>query len=541
MADGKVIYEITGDNSGFQGTVNETEKISAKGFDNIKAAGATAFKAIGVAAAAALGTVTATIGAVVKSTSELAAYGDNIDKMSQKMGMSAEAYQEWDAIMQHSGTSMEAMQGSMKKLAIAAETDSEAFAQLGLSQAEIANMSQEELFSATITALQGVESETERTYLATKLLGGGATELGALLNTSAEDTEAMRQRVHELGGVLSDEAVSAAATFQDNLQDMQTALSGLKNGVISDFLPAINDMMEGFTALLAGEEGATEQMQQGIDEFLASFSETGTKIFEIAQQLLPTLIEGVVSNLPALVEMGVGLIMTIADALINNLPMIAESAIKIIVALINGLSNSLPQLIAKAPELVIALAKAIISSAPELLKAGAQLIGTLLKAIGDMVSKFFDVGANLLEGLKEGVVSKARALKDSVVNAVKGAWESAKRFLGINSPSKLFMQVGAYVDEGFAEGIENSAETPKRSIRQMLGGITDVTVPTMPTATPAMAGPSIVNTETTASRGATGGNNTIVMQVGRIPFGQVTYNSNQEESTVHGVNYIARR
>lgn len=148
---------------------------------------------IGVAALASIGTaVVGATTALIKGTGEVAAYGDNIDKMSQKMGMSAEAYQEWDAVMQHSGTSMETMKASMKTLANAAETGSDAFEKLGISQEELASMSQEQLFERTISALQNVDDETQRTYLAGKTLGRGATELGALLNTSAEDTQAMR-------------------------------------------------------------------------------------------------------------------------------------------------------------------------------------------------------------------------------------------------------------------------------------------------------------------------------------------------------------
>ena len=79
--------------------------------------------AIGAIAAAS----TAATGALVSGVGSIAEYGDNIDKMSQKMGMSAESYQEWDAVMRHSGTSMEAMKASMKTLANAASTGSEAF------------------------------------------------------------------------------------------------------------------------------------------------------------------------------------------------------------------------------------------------------------------------------------------------------------------------------------------------------------------------------------------------------------------------------
>lgn len=196
----------------------------------------------------AIGTVVSAVGsatgAFIDGVGSVAEYGDNIDKMAQKMGMSIESYQEWDAVMQHSGTSMEAMKASMKTLANATESGSEAFTQLGISQEEIANMSQEQLFERTISALQNVEDSTQRTYLAGKVLGRGATELGALLNTSAEDTQAMRDRVRELGGVMSEDAVKAAAAYQDSLQDMQTAFSGLSRNLLAEFLPSVTSVMD---------------------------------------------------------------------------------------------------------------------------------------------------------------------------------------------------------------------------------------------------------------------------------------------------------
>ena len=562
MADGKVVYDIVGDNSQFQTDVNETEKISQKGFANIRNFGETAFKAIGVASAAALASATAAIGAAVKGASEMASYGDNIDKMSQKLGMSTEAYQEWDAILQHSGASIDSMQASMKTLATAAETGNDAFTKLGLSQAEIANMSQEELFGATITALQNVENETERTYLAGQLLGRGATELGALLNTSAEDTEAMRQRVHELGGVMSEDAVKASARFKDNLLDLQTAVDGAKRGVVGGFLPALNDIMAGFTSLVAGEEDASTQIESGIEAFIEEFTHVGEKVGEIASTIVPAIVDAIIEQLPSIVQMGADTILTLAlgiadtipqliptivavmftivDTLIDNVDTLIDAAIAIIVALANGIIDALPRLIAKAPQVVVALATALIQNAPKLLKAGAEIIKQLIKAISDMVGDFIKVGENLLDGLKQGVKNKALALANSVKDAVKGAWEGAKKFLGINSPSKLFMEVGEYVDMGFAKGVSDSADIPRRSISDMLAGITSVTVPTMPATATAAAAPAVVNTETVSS-GANNSRNTVVLQVGRTTFGQVVYDSNNQQDTVHGINYVSRR
>lgn len=191
---------------------------------------------ISAGAAVVTGAVAAVTGAAIgagkaiwDSANNVAQFGDNIDKMSQKMGISAQAYQEWDFVMQHSGTSMESLKASMKTLANAAERDNDAFKELGISTKDIQQMSQEDLFSTVIAGLQEVEDTTQRTYLAGQLLGRGATELGALLNMSAEETAAMKQEVHDLGGVLSDTAVKNAATFQDTLQNLTTAADGLKN------------------------------------------------------------------------------------------------------------------------------------------------------------------------------------------------------------------------------------------------------------------------------------------------------------------------
>lgn len=196
--------------------------------------------AIGIAGAVATAGIA---GALIKKTAQL---GDTVDKMSQKMGMSSQTYQEWDFIMQRCGASIDSMTVAMKTLASSAETSKDAFAELGISQAEIASMSQEELFSRTITALQGVEDTTKRTYLAGQLLGRGATELGALLNLSAQDTTDLRYRLQELGGVMSQTAVTNSAQFQDALTDVRMTFKGLANSIAESILPIITNAINNY-------------------------------------------------------------------------------------------------------------------------------------------------------------------------------------------------------------------------------------------------------------------------------------------------------
>lgn len=207
---------------------------------------------------------------------ETAQYGDTIDKSSQKLGISSKAYQEWDAVLQHSGASMSSMSATFKTLANAvqdASADQEAaFKRLGLSLDDLKTKSTEDVFSEVIFALQRMESGTERTAIATDLLGRGAMEMGALLNTSAEDTQAMIDRVNELGGVMSEDGVKTSAEFQDSLQDFKTAASGFGRDIGTLVLPVLTELMNTAT------DAAAAMRNVGIDKTVGDYENVADKI-----------------------------------------------------------------------------------------------------------------------------------------------------------------------------------------------------------------------------------------------------------------------
>ena len=611
MSDlGKAYVQIVPSAQGISGSISEAlggEAASAGQKAGVSIAGGIGSALKGATTVLAAGTAAVT-GAIVKGSQEVASYGDNIDKMSQKMGMSAQAYQEWDAVMQHSGTSMEAMKSSMKTLANAAVSNNKAFEELGITQEQLNSMSQEELFAATITALQNVEDTTTRTYLAGKTLGKGATELGALLNTSAEDTQKMRDRVHELGGVMGDDAVKAAAQFQDNMQDMQTAISGIGRGMISELLPSMNEIIAGFTSLITGEEGATEALTSGFSSLFDSLGGIMDNIVNKITELMPSIIEGISTILPQIIEMAAKLIISFAEALVQALPnllttvlpALAEAAINIIIALgealitaapqlieagfelfemfrdsisggdflekgqeiltnvldgitqklpellqqgieiitniANGIMESLPSMIETAGQIIIQFASFLMENMPTILSAGAELLvnlvtgivdnlpqiiesaikvitqfietfaehlpeilkqGILLitklvaglieaipkiiaampKIIGAIVNAFAEIdwlelGKNIIVGIAEGILGAIQILVDAAVNAAKAAFEAAKDFLGISSPSKKGMWMGQMLDEGFAVGIEKNTDLVDDAISDLTDSAT---------------------------------------------------------------------
>lgn len=395
------------DSSGYdEGLANAEQKGSSFGatMGSVLATGAKV--AVGALAATTTAAIAGTT-AFVNGISATAEYGDRIDKMSQKMNLSAEAFQEWDFIMQHAGTSIESMQAGIKTLSNAAETGNEAFQQLGISQEEIAEMSGEELFESTITALQGVEDETQRTYLAGQLLGRGATELGPLLNMTAEETEAMKDQVHELGGVLSDDAVSASAGFQDSLQNMQTALTGVKNNMLSEFLPSFSTVMDGLAAVFSGDDSGLGMIDEGVDDFIQSLNEVAPRAMEVGSSILTSLISAISSNLPSLIAEGGDVINQLVQGVITALPALLQSAVMIIGQIGSALIKNAPLLISTALDLILTLANGLTQSLPSMIPAITGVITEIVRTLTspENLEMFIQVALDLILALAEGLVA----------------------------------------------------------------------------------------------------------------------------------------
>ena len=463
---------------------------------------------------------TALTGTLIAGANATAEYGDHIDKMSQKMHVSSTFYQEWDAIMQHSGTTMDTMQRGMTTLSKAAESGSDAFAALGISQEQIASMNQEELFAETIKALQGMEEGTERTVLAQELLGGSSKELGALLNTSAEETEAMRQRVHELGGVMSDEAVKAAAAYQDSLQDMKTAFGGLKNNLMGEFLPSMTTVMDGLALLFSGDEAGLGKIKEGIQGFADQIRELLPNLIEVGGELVISLTNAIVENLPVLLESAVQAIQTIVEGLLtpDNIILLVNAALDITMALMEGLIDALPliiqamttfitticerlsntdsiqRLLKAAWEIIKALAKGLWDAFPQIASALGQVANAMFQVIGQWFSKMLQkgkelvgkigdglrsgisnimsIGRNIVEGIWNGISNAMGWIKSKIRGWVGDVMSFLKRLFGISSPSKWARdQIGLNIARGVGLGFEDGMNDVTKMMAATLPGM----------------------------------------------------------------------
>lgn len=432
------------------------------------------------AAAAGVAAVTAAAAAVAvklaDTANEAADYGDNVDKMSQKLGLSAEAYQEWDFIMQHSGSDVDKMSASMKKLADAVQEPTKesaaAFEKLGISLEDAKKMSQEDLFAKTITELQKMESGTERTALANDLLGKSAMDLGALLNTSAEDTEAMREQVRELGGVMSDDAVKSAAQFKDSLQNMKTAVGSVGREIGASFMPSMTQMMDAFGGLIKGSDGSEEALQAGIDAFIDNLDKQADQIVELADRLIPIFVEMITKNAPKLIEAALKIIQTLAEQLLKNLPMILRAAIEIITAVAQGIAKALPELIPVIVDVVLEIAEILTDpkTLMPLIRAAFDIINALIEGLlsPESIDKMIEMLPEVISNLVDILLESLDLLLDAAVQIITALCDY---FFDPENVQKLIdtaIEIIAKICEGLLEALYKVGEAIGEVVKKIV-------------------------------------------------------------------------
>lgn len=490
--------ENLGEETGKTGDeMKDAEKESGKFGETLKSAVAKGAELAAAGIAAMAAAATAAVGSIINAAGAAAEYGDNIDKMSQKLGMSAESYQEWDFIMQHSGSDIDKMTSSMNKLADAVQEPTDkataAFEKLGISIEDAQKMSQEELFSATITALQKMESGTERTALANDLLGKSAMDLGALLNTSAEETEAMRQQVHDLGGVMDDEAVKTAAAYQDSLQNVKTAIGGITRNIGASFMPSMIKIMDATAEVASGNNAAIKDVERGIFGFVNELGNMAEQIADTADKILPMLVDAISRALPKLINAGLKIVKTLADAIIKNLPTLLSAAGKIILEISRKLLEELPQIVRIGLQVIMELARGIAEALPELVPAVVEVVLEIVDILTDPnnLSDLIDAAIAIIFALTDGLIQAApvmiervpeivenlmQALIDNAPKLLDAAWELIKK-LGeyLTNPDNL-TKIGKAaweVVKKFAEGIGGALWKIAQAARDIVEEIMD--------------------------------------------------------------------
>lgn len=272
------------DNSKANESISKTGK-EAEGLGSKFVSGVGKVAKFGAAIAGAAATGGA---ALLGLANNAAGVADRVDKLSAKIGISKQGFQEWDYVLGQNGMDVEKLQVGVKTLTGLMDGASsgnknaiDTFSKLGLTWQDGSGKlkSQEEMMNESIMALANMENGTEKARLATELFGKAGSEMMPMLNNGAQGIEDLKNRAHELGLVMSDDAVNAGVKLGDTIDDVKDSFSAIVTQIGVRVMPIVQKFLDFILSKMPIIQQVLGTVFKAIELFVTGFVDVVSGLF----------------------------------------------------------------------------------------------------------------------------------------------------------------------------------------------------------------------------------------------------------------------
>ena len=237
-------------------------------------------------------------------------------------------------------------------------------------------------------------------------------------------------------------AVTKSVTAANQLKSFISSLAGINTSGVASFKKAVNDLS---TVNIAG--------------VVKAFSGASTKLASAGAKMIEGLARGMTSKKSSVERAATSIASSTVDKIESKISGFTKAGKSMATKLAEGIKNG-----KKGAE-----------------SAGSALATAAKDAIRGKYDSFYNAGSYLVTGFKNGIsensykgVAKAKAMAEAAV-------EAARKALKINSPSKVFKEIGSGIPEGFAMGIGMLGNSVDKSITDMTSAAINSTRSTMST------------------------------------------------------------
>ena len=255
------------------------------------------------------------------------------------------------------------------------------------------------------------------------------------------------------------------ATIGSNLlSNLKSSLDLAGGEILGTDESIVTSLMEGITTNLPMMlESASEIITGLVNGLLASAPQMITG----AGQLLTSFAGFILDNAAILLSTGAGMINNIMSGLSQNLPRIMESAVQVISQFLSTITSKLPELLSAGVEIVLSIVNGILQNLPTMITTAIQLVTEFVSFILQNIPTILQAGADLVLGLVDGIISN---LPEIVVAATKGITEYLTTIAGM---LPQILQKGIEIIGQLVAGLIQAIPKIIAAIPQIISGISD--------------------------------------------------------------------
>ena len=265
------------------------------------------------------------------------------------------------------------------------------------------------------------------------------------------------------------------ASAQGLLSQFQTAVTTYLPNLLSSGMQIVQQIVTGVTTGLPSLLQAATSLAS---QFLSTLVNGWAQIQVAAYQIIPLIVNGILETLPSLISTAGSLVSSFVGSILAQLPSVLKAGVQMLVQIVQGIAQNLPQIANSAISTVTQFVATILANLPQILQTGISLIGQLvaglIRAIPDVIAAipqilagivdtfmsydWLGLGVDIIKGIGAGILDAGGSLVSSIIDVSKDAFNSAKNFFGINSPSHLMRyDFGPFIPQGMALGITDNA------------------------------------------------------------------------------------
>ena len=211
---------------------------------------------------------------------------DQTAKLAKQYGLTGEEMQKLTFAAEQNGVKMRPLLAITKDLQFrlgeasrgGAKPFVDALTDIGLSVQDLRGLRPQEQIGIIGDALNRVTDDADRNSIATQLFGGQWQKASTLIRQGAEGIKELGDELERNGGLIDDQALESAESFQDEMNRMSKLIDKLKADLFKQLAPAVEMLVKRFrewirsgvdmeavgAKVLAFIEGMIEALQAGL-------------------------------------------------------------------------------------------------------------------------------------------------------------------------------------------------------------------------------------------------------------------------------------
>jgi hypothetical protein len=408
-----------------------------------------------------LGVGTAAGGGLLASAKLFSTMGDDLEKMSQRTGVSVESLSQLGFAAGQSGTNIEALESGLQAMSrvivgagLGSKKAADSLALVGLTVEDLKSLKPEEQFRLIAERISKVADPTRRAAAAMRLLGG--TDLIPLLKDGAAGIDLLTDKAKELGLTISTADAHAAAEFNDTMGELLATLKRATFAVGAALAPELKQLTE----IITGNVAATAKWigeHRGVVTLAAAATAaviglgTGLIGLSFAGSAVAKGF-GLISGAVGLASTGLKIVLTTVGALISPLGLLttAVAAAAVVIVTASGTGSTAIADLGDAFTDMKSVATGAVKGIVDALSAGdIELAGRILFKSLELV---WDIGVAKLNEIWVGLIENMKTVVAAFVDTAQGYWddiiEQATRALLVMQGTKEGSKAGKDIMRG---------------------------------------------------------------------------------------------